>query len=372
MRPNLFHPTPLDQLLRMFGMFAPGVGALLWVAWRRRRPRGAALAASGGGLWLGVTLWFAGSALWAVATSAGESWLAQIPTSPAAKGHLSFAVARWASGWPTLAVLVTSLALITTMICSRRARGDHLEERPLRFVLLLLAVALSLVLVPEIAYVLDGCGTRMNTVFKLYYQAWLLLALAASYGTYVALREWGAVRMMGVLSLAFLGTGLLVPLVSLTPRLLATARPLTLDALAYLQITDVDELAAIRWVQAHTRPESLVLQAVGTSYQPAHGRLSVATGRATLLGWEGHEVQWRGSAFASQAAGRAIAALQIYGEGSGAGLAQLLETWHIDYVYLGPRELSQYAMTPASRARLDQVMELAFRHGNVFIYRRRG
>jgi YYY domain-containing protein len=371
-RPNLFHPTAVDQLLRVFGVFVPGLGALLWVAWHRCRPRGATLAATMVGLWVGAFLWFTGSVLWAVGTTAGEGWLARIPTPPGGEGHLSFAVARWASGWPTLAVLLTVLTLVTTLIWSGRSCGDQLEDRTLRFVLLLLAVALGLVVVPELGFVLDGFGTRMNTVFKLYYQAWLLLALATSYGTYVALLEKGSVRGVGVLSLALLGSGLAFPFVSLTPKLLAASRPLTLDALAHLQTADADELAAIRWVRAHTRPDSLVLQAVGASYQPSHSRLSVATGRATLLGWEGHEVQWRGSAFASQAAGRARAAREIYAEGPAPVLAQLLETWRIDYVYLGPRELTQYAVTPAAHARLERVMELAFRQGNVFIYRRRG
>ena len=38
------------------------------------------------------------------------------------------------------------------------------------------------VLLPEFVYVRDLFGTRMNTVFKLYYQGWLLLGIGSAYG----------------------------------------------------------------------------------------------------------------------------------------------------------------------------------------------
>jgi uncharacterized membrane protein len=53
-------------------------------------------------------------------------------------------------------------------------------------------------------------------------------------------------------------------------------------------------------------------------------------------------------------------------------LPELLETWRIDYVYVGSRERATYGITPDAQARLDSVMELAFQQGDVRIYRRRG
>ena len=47
------------------------------------------------------------------------------------------------------------------------------------FALLLIAAGLVLTLVPEFVYLRDNFGTRMNTVFKFYYQAWLCSASAA-------------------------------------------------------------------------------------------------------------------------------------------------------------------------------------------------
>jgi hypothetical protein len=49
------------------------------------------------------------------------------------------------------------------------------------FALLLVGLALLLTFAPEFVYLKDNFGTRMNTVFKFYYQGWTLLALATAF-----------------------------------------------------------------------------------------------------------------------------------------------------------------------------------------------
>src|SRR5205823_5527780 len=75
----------------------------------------------------------------------------------------------------------------------------------------LVAVAYLLVLGTELFYIKDIFGSRLNTVFKLYYQAWIMLAIAGAYGGYWLLREWRpAVPAAAALRSAWAGATALV------------------------------------------------------------------------------------------------------------------------------------------------------------------
>jgi len=143
----------------------------------------------------------------------------------------------------------------------------------------------------------------------------------------------------------------------------------TLNGLAYV---GEEELAAIDWIRSNTRPESVILEAKGASYRVNTARISAATGRATLLGWDGHEAQWRGRAYGEMADGRAEAIRVFYQNSSPSALEETLNRWKIDYVVVGPEERAQYGLTPAMERRLDRTLELAFERGSYRVYRANG
>ena len=117
----------------------------------------------------------------------------------------------------------------------RRARGGG---DPLLFALFLAVIGLLLVYAPEFVFLRDNFGTRMNTVFKFYYQAWLLFGVAGAYTITVSLAAWRGWR----LAPAILSTVALVLAVLSSTYLLAgtysktmgfSSQP-TFDATAYL------------------------------------------------------------------------------------------------------------------------------------------
>ncbi|GAB4440767.1 MAG: hypothetical protein Kow00120_09030 [Anaerolineae bacterium] len=60
------------------------------------------------------------------------------------------------------------------------------------FALLLIGAGAVLTLLPDYMYVADNFRTRMNTVFKFYYQGWAMWGVACAYAVYSVLGEWAA------------------------------------------------------------------------------------------------------------------------------------------------------------------------------------
>ena len=87
--------------------------------------------------------------------------------------------------------------------------------------------------------------------------------------------------------------------------------------------------------------------------------------------WVAHEAQWRGKSYAEMADGRAQALEIIYRGSTVDQLRELINTWGIDYIYVGPSERAQYGVTPAVEAQLRQLADQVFESGDVRIYRTR-
>jgi len=385
--PNLFNPTRLPQFFLMFGYGLLGVGALLALAWSTWQPSRQLITNSLAAVY-GLPLFFLVLSMGlGLATTQGQELLAQMALPAGATSHVTFILLRWLQQGFTFLLVGALLAFCLAWLWSywgRQARDQrHLptpSEQSLAFAILLAALGLLLVFAPEFVYLRDNFGTRMNTVFKFYYQGWLLFGLCSSYAIMMVLpsllvkgqRVKNVAAVCAIFSLLGIGLGLFytVPaLITKTDRFrLATP---TLDATAYIAAGSPDEMAAVDWVRMNTAPAALVVEGKGASYDAGRNRISTLTGRPTLLGWDGHESQWRGKAYGTMAQGRPEVLELIYNRGSADEVSQALAQWQIDYVYVGPTERSQYGMTPLSEARLAASMDLVFEQGDVRIYRRR-
>jgi uncharacterized membrane protein len=243
------------------------------------------------------------------------------------------------------------------------------------FAALLVALALLLTFVPEYLFLRDLFGTRMNTVFKLYYQSWALLAVAAAYALSRLLSR-AAPRWLSALSLFAVGiltvAGLWYPALAIPSKADNFKGVPTLDGLAFLRRYNPADMAAIEWIRANVPPDALVLEATGGSYsQEGAGRVSMATGNPTILGWDFHERQWRGSeGYGEVAAGRPEAIDQIYRSAPATELAALLDQWGVGFVYIGALERNKYGISEAQMTRFDSALKRVYDADGVRIYAR--
>lgn len=242
-------------------------------------------------------------------------------------------------------------------------------DAPERFLWLLVAGGLACVLLPELAYVRDsfdgGELYRMNTVFKLGYQAWLLLALAAA-GALLWAAAWLPRRAWPVWAAGaavVLALGAAYPVAGTWARTDGFSRAPTLDGLGWLRANAPGDPAAIAWLRAQAPPDAVVLEAVGEDYSAfGHGRISTFTGRPTVLGWPGHEIQWGHDPGRREADVR-----RLYRTTSLALSRELAARYRVRYVVAGPIERTTYG--DAGLTKWDTLGERVFDAAGTTVWR---
>jgi YYY domain-containing protein len=239
------------------------------------------------------------------------------------------------------------------------------------FALLLAFTGLLLIMGTELVFIRDHFGNRMNTVFKLYYQAWMLLALAGAYAVPFLLERARGVpgRLWGGVLAALFGVTLLYPIGATLDKTNDFSRQPTLDGIAFWGRVKPDELPAIRWLQANVAGTPVIVEATGGSYRQEFGRFSSMTGLPTVLGWEGHEGQWRGRVEDADQRKRDIDT--IYRSTDQRQVLSTMAKYRAEYLAVGQTERDTYGRQ-ANLDRYSQFMDVAFRQGSVTIYRVRG
>jgi uncharacterized membrane protein len=173
------------------------------------------------------------------------------------------------------------------------------------FVILLVMLSTILIFIPEIIYVKDiyPAHFRANTMFKLSYQAFILLSISSAYivaRLFLFFREQKNISVKIIQSLWFFIFILLFSLIISYPFFaiksyynnLETYQGL--DGTKYLETLYPNDYQAILWLNKNIKNQPVILEAQGDSYTD-YGRISINTGLPTILGWTVHEWLWRGS-----------------------------------------------------------------------------
>ena len=242
------------------------------------------------------------------------------------------------------------------------------------FTLVLTVVPFMLLMGAELFYIDDsfsGGSERMNTVFKFYYQSWILFSIVAGisiyYGRYVINKLLGVQRIFGEL-LKFACVILICSAFYYVPATLDTRTNSfqsrqTLNGLEFIAQTNIDEYKAIEFLQKDKDASAVLVEAPGGGYND-YGRISSSTGIPTLIGWIGHETQWRGSNDAFES--RLIDVANIYTSSNLEITKAILSKYNVKYVYIGHREISHFSDEQFGKFGL--FMDLVFNSGNVYIY----
>ncbi|MGE5334214.1 MAG: DUF2298 domain-containing protein [Nitrososphaerota archaeon] len=324
----------------------------------------------------------------------------------------------------------------------------------------LVGTAVALIAVCELVFLRDvfgfsdkgalGLAFRMNTVFKLYYQAWLLLgivsgpalfwllasalrwlgavvggdsgrparptAVRAASGALVAHGVPAAARLAvassddmppsgtdtasgasssaggrrsgpGLLRLftaggivlwiavcfALLGAALIYPVLATAARTENFTLARSLDGTAYMDTDSVNQgdAQAIAWLNAHVTGDPVIVEGARYDEYTHYGRVSAFTGLPTLLGWGGHEVQWRYNWLQQPMRSDVInqrldAVARIYTSTDAQQVLALLHQYSVRYVYVGTAEHQLYPS--ANLERFATYLRVVYHSNNVTIY----
>ena len=415
--PNLVSPTRGAQLWVMFGLFFVVLFAYIVYLWRveklpARWRLGFGLAAG-----LAVLLWVVSWGLAFLAYKLQPGFVGNLINSQCSGSIglcFSLATLRRFSYIGGLLTLLGLLGPAVAFIIPIREQHQTIDRpsssviSPLPFVMLLILLGTVLVLAPDFVYLRDLFYDRLNTIFKFYYQAWLLWSLAAAFGAGVLLQKlrgawvWAGRSGLAIvlfMALAFPVMGLpdktndfQIPAFKATLKaaqaagnpqaLQAALRVWTLDGARLFQNQYPDDSAAARWLL--TAPAGVVAEAVSKDAYSDYGRMSVYSGQPTVLGWYWHEYQWRGdlSVQVSQIQDLTCRANYsvdprdphrmrsddiacLYQTKSWNEASEIITQYNLRYVVVGTLERQSYHV---SETKFKSYLKQVFQSGDVVIY----
>jgi YYY domain-containing protein len=280
---------------------------------------------------------------------------------------------RLTNSWTAL-FLGLMLAMSVGPLVASRMQGDG-ESKPKAqvFIMIMIAIGALLVIGPEFLYVRDSFGTRMNTVFKFYFAAWILWGIVAGYAVLKLLPKKLEIRevlkILVVLPILF---GLLYPILALWTKTnqFNPVSGRTLDGTAYIARNNPAEYEAIEWLNRNIE-DGVIAEAVGGSYSE-FARISTHTGLTTVLGWPGHELQWRGGYEIQGSREGDVATL--YTTSSTQEAQEIVNRYAIDYIYIGSLENRKYRppnYAPLTERKFYNFMDLVYESNDILIFKTR-
>ena len=237
------------------------------------------------------------------------------------------------------------------------------------FVFILLSVAFTLIVIPEIAYVKDiyiPSFHRANTMFKLVYQSFMLYALVSGYiiaRLLTGIKKGILKILLSAVYCLLLAAVLVYPYFAIKGYYGDLKIYRGLDGLTFLERRYPEDFQTLQWLDKNVKGQPILLEAVGDSYTE-YNRLSMASGLPTVEGWLVHEWLWRGGF--DEPGKRAADVKIIYESENLEEVKQLISKYQINYIYIGGMEREKYQV---AEEKFEGLGEVVFRSGNSKLFR---
>ena len=232
---------------------------------------------------------------------------------------------------------------------------------------ILACIGLSLLIFCEIFYLKDNMGDtyfRMNTIFKCYLPAWIILGIASTtmVGKWLSESRWIPVissRNTTIITVTIIGVLFIIPFFIPFTMSYGTG---TLDGLAYLKDSHAGDYGGVTYLRTLQGDERIV-EAEGGDYT-YYSRISSFTGIPAIIGMPFHEYMWR-SDDTGWFSTRPQDIKSIYQEPE--KTVMLMKKYNATLLYVGDAERERYdVLIPATD------LEKVYSAGGTEIYRLSG
>lgn len=249
--------------------------------------------------------------------------------------------------------LILALVMYLTRRYIRKSQSSHgesllPEKRSMPFdalVGLVYVFGTILIIIPEFFYIKDIYPThfRANTMFKMGYQAYMMMSLTAMY-VFWRLQllpkayEW-VKRTLTIASISSILLVLVYMNFAVQSYYGNFTRPIKLDGIAWLKDQYPDTLEIVEFFNTKVTGQPVILEAQGDSYTD-YNAVSAYTGLPTIAGWWVHEWLWRGTA---DIVGSRIPHIEaIYQSDDVLETRRLLRRFKVEYVVISSHEHKKY------------------------------
>lgn len=262
-------------------------------------------------------------------------------------GFMVFTALPWFVGFKSISNGVAPVILRTPVWQLIVLWGIHLvitvvvlglalkKERKNYFVLALGLTAIALLIIPEFIYIKDIYPNhqRANTMFKLTYQAFILMGILFGWAV-------GQVRRaLGTAGLLLMFSGLMIfPFVSFKIYYNDFSHYRGLSGFVFMKERYPADLPLIRYLEENRDSRNLV-EAVGDSYTETDF-VSAFSGVPTVVGWRVHEWLWRGGY--DEVGKRDEEVRRFYEEGSSAEAVDFTKKYNLGWIVVTGREREKY------------------------------
>ncbi len=253
------------------------------------------------------------------------------------------------------------IAFIIFLKINKKSLNPH-SSPIIKFIFLLFSFSTFLVIIPEFFYIKDIYPNhfRANTMFKLGYQAFIMMGIASAF-VFFQIKFLSLFKRIfwNFIFLFFFFFVAIYPFFSIPSYYGFLAKKPVLDGTLWFNSFYPEDKEIIDYLNKRISGQPVILEAQGDSYTD-YERISANTGLPTVAGWWVHEWLWRGSA---NAVGKRIPDIVVLYESNDLALTkELIKKYQIKFIIVSGLEKEKYNNLNLNK--LNTLARVIFRSQN--------